>query len=94
MSESIHLINGIPDVFMFCDSPNCSCENICCQECDNTESCADKCDNFKFKEKMYYDDDHLIKTLNEHAEKQDDWLMAFAAQRLEVAIAKTRAVSA
>lgn len=71
------------DVTMFCnDSVECPCEDICCQECNELSVCDKKCDSVKYKEKIYESDEFLINQLEELAEKEDNWLIAVAVEKI------------
>lgn len=70
------------DIYMFCDDPDCPCDDMCCQDCDKREQCGEKCSAVSFKERIYASDDFLADTLGAEADKQDSWLLAVAVERI------------
>lgn len=70
------------DIFMFCENCNCECEDKCCQECEKQDVCENRCENVRYKEKIYHSDEFLIQQLEEAAEKFDSWLIAVAAEKI------------
>lgn len=70
------------DIYMFCDDPDCPCDDMCCQDCDKREQCGKKCSAVSFKERIYASDDFLADTLGAEADKQDSWLLAVAVERI------------
>lgn len=78
------------DIFMFCDSsPECVCEDICCQECPKLSSCEKRCKMVRYKERIYSSDEFLAQQLDELAEKMDNWLIAVAAERIRSGFSNT-----
>jgi len=69
---------------MFCESPNCVCEEKCCWDCG--EKCDERCENVRFAEKIYESDDALVEALDELAREDDNWLIAVAAERIRSVI--------
>ncbi|KLU61429.1 hypothetical protein CEB3_c21080 [Peptococcaceae bacterium CEB3] len=62
------------DVFMFCnESEDCICENVCCQECDQRTSCANRCQAVRYKQKVYSSEGTLLRELDALAERTDNW---------------------
>jgi hypothetical protein len=74
------------DIYMFCDDPDCPCEDICCQDCNIRERCGDKCSAVNFKERIYASDEFLIATLDEEGDRQNIWLLIVAAERIREAV--------
>ncbi|MTI49479.1 MAG: hypothetical protein FH761_16725 [Firmicutes bacterium] len=70
------------DVTMFCESPECVCEDICCQECSKVKHCKKRCEQVKYKQRIYNSDAFLVSELEELAEKKDNWLIAVAAEKI------------
>lgn len=72
------------DIPMYCSNPECVCEDICCQACEYLLGCEKRCDNVKYKERLYSDDRYLIKQLELIAVEKDLWLPLVAAERIRV----------
>jgi len=66
-------------LYMFCSDPDCVCKNKCCQDCEQNQSCDKACENFKYKQKIYSDNEFLASELNKLADEKDDWLIGVAA---------------
>lgn len=75
------------DIFMFCDSPECPCEDVCCQECEKRSECEKRCENIRYKERIYSDPGCLANALDESNEERGDWLIAVAAEYIRQAVA-------
>jgi len=67
-------------IFMFCGSPDCICEDICCQTCEKRSGCENRCDNVRFKEQIYSDPLYLAEHLEEKSKEKDDWILAVAGR--------------
>jgi hypothetical protein len=71
------------DIPMFCDNnPDCRCNDICCQACPKRPGCENKCSNVRYKEKIYSSPAFLIEQLVKLAEREDNWLIAVAAEKI------------
>ena len=70
------------DIYMFCDDPDCPCDDMCCQDCDKREQCGEKCSAVSFKERIYASDESLITALDEEGDRRDIWLLIVAAERI------------
>ena len=70
------------DIYMFCDDPDCPCDDMCCQDCDKREQCGEKCSAVSFKERIYASDESLITALDEEGDRRDSWLLVVAAERI------------
>ena len=69
-------------IYMACYDPECPCEDMCCQECEKVNDCPRKCSNIIYIEKIYSDDNYLIKKLVE--ENEDSWIIEVGAKKLGV----------
>lgn len=74
------------DIYMFCDDPDCPCDDMCCQDCDKREQCGEKCSAVSFKERIYASDESLITALDEEGDRRDIWLLIVAAERIRDAV--------
>lgn len=74
------------DIYMFCDDPDCPCEDTCCQDCDKREQCGEKCSAVSFKERIYASDESLITALDEEGDRRDIWLLIVATERIRDAV--------
>lgn len=70
------------DVRMYCNNSECPCEDICCQDCEQITTCDKKCNSVKYKEKIYSDTEYLVNELENLADRQDNWLIAVAAEKI------------
>jgi len=71
-----------------CECVFCDKEDECCQTCENVAVCKnkcskDKCPLMKYKEKIYSDDEFLVRELVALTERRDLWLPAVAAERIK-----------
>ena len=67
---------------LFCDGTECPCEDKCCQECDDRQTCEKACQGYRYRERLYTDDAYLLEQLDSHVEESDNYLLAVVAEKL------------
>ena len=83
------------DLTMFCNDGDCPCEELCCQECNERINCPEdkKCENLRWKEKIYSSPEFQAEKTEELAIREDNWIILVAAERIradqvEIAVLK------
>jgi hypothetical protein len=68
-------------LYLYCDNPECPCEDKCCQDCDPV--CERVCESYKYKERVYTDNAYFLSQAKEMAAETDDWFTGVIVDRLE-----------
>ncbi|WP_427340928.1 hypothetical protein [Caloranaerobacter sp. DY30410] len=71
------------DIYMFCETQDCVCDDICCQECNKLKNCDIRCEPVKFKEKIYSNAEYLIEKLEDTAIESDNWIISIAIEKIK-----------